>query len=294
MRCLSAWKLSSIILATQQTGAHRFLMDERSDSGSLIEGVFVRGTRPLIYVARLWKLFAETCYWIVVVGLRSPRRLRRAETFRQMVQAGINSIPILFLIIFLIGFILAMQSAYQLKKFGVTSLVAPLVGVTITREVGPLITAIIISARVGAAITAELGTMAVSEEIMALETMAIRPVPFLVVPRFIALVVMLPCLTMLADLVGLLGGFCVGVGNLDMSAGAYFHNTIEGLENQDIITGLVKSVGFAVVIALVSCHEGLSVGGGPEGVGTATTRSVVTSILLIILTDLMFTVIFYL
>jgi phospholipid/cholesterol/gamma-HCH transport system permease protein len=211
-----------------------------------------------------------------------------------MVECGVNSMPILFLIIFLIGLILAMQSAYQLDKFGVTSLVAALVGVTITREVGPLITGIIVSARVGAAITAELGTMVVSEEIMALETMAIRPVPFLVVPRLIALVVMVPCLTILADCVGLLGGFCVGVGNLDINAGAYLYNTIEGLENQDIVTGLIKSVGFAIVIALVSTHEGLSVSGGPEGVGTATTRSVVMSILLIIITDLIFTIIFYL
>ncbi|HPO10772.1 MAG TPA: ABC transporter permease, partial [bacterium] len=214
--------------------------------------------------------------------------------FRQMVESGCNSIPILFLIVFLIGLILAMQGAYQLKKFGMTELVSSLVGVTITREVGPLITAIIISARVGAAITAELGTMAVSEEIMALETMAIRPVPFLVVPRFLALVVMVPCLTLLADIMGMLGGFCIGVTNLAISPYAYIDTTIEGLQNQDIITGLVKSVGFAAVIAVVSCHEGLSVTGGPEGVGTATTRSVVTSILLIILTDLLFTILFYL
>lgn len=269
-------------------------MEGTTESVPLVESILLRGTRPLIYVARLWKLLAETCYWIVVLALRAPRRLRRTETFRQMAECGVNSIPILFLIIFLIGLILAMQSAYQLKKYGVTSLVSALVGVTITREVGPLITGIIISARVGAAITAELGTMAVSEEIMALETMAIRPVPFLVAPRFIALVVMVPCLTILADCVGLFGGFCVGVGNLDINAGAYLHNTIEGLQNQDIITGLIKSAGFAVVIAIVSCHEGLSVVGGPEGVGTATTRSVVMSILLIIITDLLFTFIFYL
>lgn len=269
-------------------------MDGAIEPVSPLESFLERGTRPFVYTARLWNLLAQVIYWIAVLAWKSPRRLRRAETFRQMVECGVNSVPILFLIIFLIGLILAMQSAYQLEKFGVTSLVSALVGVTITREVGPLITGIIVSARVGAAITAELGTMVVSEEIMALETMAIRPVPFLVVPRFIALAVMVPCLTILADCVGLFGGFCIGVGNLDISAGAYIHNTIEGLENQDIITGLVKSVGFAGVIALVSCHEGLAVSGGPEGVGAATTRSVVMSILLIIVTDLIFTIIFYL
>ncbi len=269
-------------------------MDGTTNSVSVLDNLLLKVTGPLVYVARLWSLFAQTIYWIVAVFFKPSQRIRRAEVFKQMVEGGVNSIPILFLIIFLIGLILAMQSAYQLQKFGVTSLVASLVGVTITREVGPLIAAIIISARVGAAITAELGTMVVSEEIMALETMAVRPVPFLVVPRFIALMVMLPCLTILADIVGILGGFCVGVGNLEISAGAYINNTLEGLANQDIITGLIKSVGFAAVIAIVACHEGLSVRGGPEGVGTATTRSVVMAILLIILTDLMFTIIFYL
>ncbi len=272
----------------------RFAVDGTSQSVSVLDSLLLRAVRPLVYIARLWSLLAQTVYWIFAICFRSSQRFRRAETLKQMVEGGVNSIPILFLIIFLIGLILAMQSAYQLKKFGVTSLVASLVGVTITREIGPLIAAIIISARVGAAITAELGTMVVSEEIMALETMAIRPVPFLVVPRFIALMIMVPCLTILADIVGMFGGFCVGVGNLEISAGAYINNTIEGLANQDIITGLIKSFGFAAVIALVACHEGLSVRGGPEGVGTATTRSVVMAILLIILTDLIFTIIFYL
>ena len=267
----------------------RFAVDGTSQSVSVLDSLLLRAVRPLVYIARLWSLLAQTVYWIFAICFRSSQRFRRAETLKQMVEGGVNSIPILFLIIFLIGLILAMQSAYQLKKFGVTSLVASLVGVTITREIGPLIAAIIISARVG-----ELGTMVVSEEIMALETMAIRPVPFLVVPRFIALMIMVPCLTILADIVGMFGGFCVGVGNLEISAGAYINNTIEGLANQDIITGLIKSFGFAAVIALVACHEGLSVRGGPEGVGTATTRSVVMAILLIILTDLIFTIIFYL
>ena len=187
-----------------------------------------------------------------------------------------------------------MQSAYQLRKFGITELVAGLVAVTICREIGPLISAIVISARVGASIAAELGTMVVGEEIMALQTMALRPVPFLVVPRFLALILMLPCLTIIADFVGMFGGYCIGVFNLDMATHQYIQGTTDTLTLTDIYTGLLKSVAFGAVIAIVSCHEGLSVEGGAEGVGLATTRSVVLSILLIIITDLVFTAIFYL
>ncbi len=246
------------------------------------------------YLARLWFLFAVSCYYTFIVSWSNPRILRRKATTGMMLESGVRSLPILLLINFLVGVILAMQSAYQLKKFGMTDLVSGLVAITVCREIGPLITAIIISARVGAAITAELGTMVVGEEIMALQTMALRPVPFLVVPRLIALALMLPCVTVIADFIGMFGGFCVGVFNLDQSAWMYINGTINNLTLTDVYTGLAKSVGFGIVIALVSCHEGLSVEGGAEGVGRATTRSVVYSILFIIITDLIFTAIFFL
>lgn len=246
------------------------------------------------YVARLWFLLVESLFYIFVAPWKNPKYIRRAATVKMMVEAGVRSLPILLLINFLIGVILAMQSAYQLQKFGVGDLVAGIVAVTICREIGPLISAIIISARVGAAITAELGTMVVGEEIMALQTMALRPIPFLVAPRLIALSLMLPCLTVMADMIGMYGGYLIGSFDLGMSMPQYINNTTMTLTLLDFYTGLIKSFGFGMVISLVSCHEGLSVEGGAEGVGVATTRSVVNSILLIIITDLIFTIIFYL
>ncbi len=251
-------------------------------------------TSALVYIARLWMLFATSCYYAVVEPWRNPRVIRRQATSGMMLESGVRSLPILLLINFLVGVILAMQSAYQLKKFGMTDLVSGLVAITVCREIGPLISAIIISARVGAAITAELGTMVVGEEIMALQTMALRPIPFLVVPRLIALALMLPCVTILADFIGMFGGFTVGVFNLDQSMWMYIKGTVENLTLTDIYTGLAKSFGFGIVIAIVACHEGLSVEGGAEGVGKATTRSVVFSILFIIITDLIFTAVFFL
>ncbi|RJP21104.1 MAG: ABC transporter permease [Candidatus Omnitrophota bacterium] len=266
----------------------------RTEKIPLISTAFDKTTHAFVYIARLWFLFAASCYYAVVEPWRNPRVIRRQATAGMMLEAGVRSLPILLLINFLVGVILAMQSAYQLKQFGMTDLVSGLVAITVCREIGPLITAIIVSARVGAAITAELGTMVVGEEIMALQTMALRPIPFLVVPRLIALTLMLPCVTIIADFTGMFGGFCVGVMNLDQSMWTYINGTVDNLSLTDIYTGLAKSVGFGVVIAIVSCHEGLSVEGGAEGVGSATTRSVVYSILFIIITDLIFTAVFFL
>lgn len=247
----------------------------------------------IAYVGRLWRLLMQCLYYIIIEPWRNPKVIRRHATSGMMVETGVHSLPILSLISFLIGLILAMQSAYQLQRFGVSELVAGIVGVTICREIGPLITAIIISARVGAAITAELGTMVVGEEIMALQTMALRPIPFLVAPRLIALALMLPCITVMADFIGMAGGFIIGASDLGMTFSQYVKSTSDILTLTDVYTGLIKSFGFGIVIAVVSCHEGLAVEGGAEGVGVATTRSVVNSILLIIITDLIFTIVFY-
>jgi phospholipid/cholesterol/gamma-HCH transport system permease protein len=256
--------------------------------------LFRLATDWLIYIARLWSLFVSTLYYLFIAPFRYPKIIRREVTLEFMVETGNRSLPILLLINFLVGLILAMQSLYQLAKFDVADLMPGLVGITMCREIGPLITAILISARVGAAITAELGTMVVGEEIMALETMALRPIPFLVVPRFIALCCMLPILTIMADCIGMFGGFCVAHVNLGMHAVQYINATSDNLSLLDLYTGVIKSLGFGMVIAIVACHEGLSVEGGAEGVGVATTRSVVLSILFIIITDLIFTTIFFL
>lgn len=249
---------------------------------------------PIIYSGQLTLLFLEVLLWIFVYPFQGKKGVRRAFTVNMMVETGIRTMPILFLIIFLVGLILAMQTAAQLFRFaGSAEYVPELVGVAIVKEFGPLLTAIIVAARVGAAITAELGTMVVSEEIMALETMALRPVQFLVVPRFVAMVVCVPALTVLADVVGMGGGFALGILDLNILPVEYIHNCLRLTRFSDVMQGFAKSAAFGAVVSLIACHEGLHVEGGAEGVGKATTKSVVNSILFIILTDFAFTIIFY-
>ncbi|MEE8360462.1 MAG: ABC transporter permease, partial [Candidatus Omnitrophota bacterium] len=168
-----------------------------------------------------------------------------------------------------------------------------LVSVSICREMGPVFTALVVAGRVGSAISAELGTMKVSEQIEALETIALNPVRFLVVPRFLGLIVMLPCLTIIADLAGILGGFFVGTMSLQLNAARYMDVAFQFLETKDVMTGLLKSVVFAIVISIIGCYKGLNTKGGAEGVGKATTQSVVISFMLIIVFDCILTGIFY-
>jgi len=189
----------------------------------------------------------------------------------------------------LVGVILVLQTAYQLQRYDQVHLVAGLVAVSVARELGPLLTAILITGRVGAAFTAELGTMKVAEEILALEVMAVHPVGFLVAPRFLALLLMLPCLTLVADAAGLLGGFATGTIAYHISATSYIDTTLRWLLFRDVLSGLLKSVVFAVIVTMVGCYRALIVEGGPEGVGHATMGAVVTAIVLIIVADGIFT-----
>ncbi len=236
----------------------------------------------LSHLASISRLFVVTLYWTFV----APWRERRAgfdsrSVLRFMNETGVQSIPIVVLIAVLVGVILVLQTAYQLQRYGQVHLVAGLVAVSVTRELGPLLTAILITGR----------TMKVAEEILALEVMAVHPVGFLVAPRFLALVLMLPCLTMVADVTGMLGGFVTGTTVYSISPAAYMDTTLRWLVFQDILSGLMKSVVFAVIIAMVGCYRALIVEGGPEGVGHATMGAVVTSIVLIIVADSIFTAI---
>jgi phospholipid/cholesterol/gamma-HCH transport system permease protein len=167
------------------------------------------------------------------------------------------------------------------------------VAISMTRELGPLITAIVVIGRSGSAFAAEIGTMKVTEEIDALETMAIDPVHFLVTPKFIAMMVMLPCLTIWANSMGILGGALFGVMKADFTWIRYIQASLDALFLRDITTGLIKSVMFGITITAVGCHEGLSTGAGAEQVGRSTTRAVVVSIFLVILVDLVFTTLFF-
>jgi phospholipid/cholesterol/gamma-HCH transport system permease protein len=210
-----------------------------------------------------------------------------------MVRIGVESLPIVFLIAGSMGMIVALQAATQLRRVGATIYVADLVGISLTRELGPLMTAIIIAGRSGSAIAAELGTMKVSEEVDALTAIGLDPVEFLALPRIVAMGIMLPCLTVLADVVGIFGGVVVAWVSLGIPVGNYIQQTLRALLLKDIFSGLIKSWVFAGIIAGVGCYQGFRVEGGAEGVGKRTTTSVVESIFLIIAADLAFTLIFY-
>ena len=225
-------------------------------------------------------------------ALRSPRSVQWADLGRLMERAGADGVPITLLINFLIGLILGLQSALQLEQFGVSIYVADLVGKSVTRELGPLMTAIIVAGRSGAAYAAELGTMRVSEEVDALQTLGFDPLRFLVFPRVIALALIVPLLTLLGDLVGCLGGLFVAVSYLDLTTVAYVNQLQSSLTLGDVFGGTVKAAVFAATIALVACQRGLATRGGAAGVGTSTTSAVVTILFSLVVLDAVFTVVF--
>jgi phospholipid/cholesterol/gamma-HCH transport system permease protein len=211
-----------------------------------------------------------------------------------MVKVGTYAVPIVCLISLFLGVILALQAAYQLRRVGAMAYVADLVGVSITRELGPLMTAIIVSGRSGSAFTAEIGFMSASQELDALTIIGVSPVEFLVVPRVVALAIMVPSLTMISDIVAILSGAFIGVYNLDINPGLYYLHTTQAVMLKDVAAGLTKSLAFAFIIGLVGCYQGLAVAAGGEEVGKRTTRSVVVCIFLVIMADFLFTLLFYL
>lgn len=225
-------------------------------------------------------------------AVRSPRAVNWRDVARLMERAGADGLPIVLLISFLVGLVTAFQAAVQLRQFGANIFVADLVALSITRELGPLMTAIIVAGRSGAAFSAELGTMKVSEEIDALRTLGLDPYLFLVFPRVIALVLVMPLLTVLADLVGILGGLLVALLGLDLTVNAYLLETQKALDLWDVGSGLLKSVVFAFSVALIACQRGLATSGGAEGVGRATTSAVVTSLFALVVLDAIFTILF--
>jgi phospholipid/cholesterol/gamma-HCH transport system permease protein len=225
--------------------------------------------------------------------LREPRTGNWKEIPHLMERTGADAVPIVLLINFLVGFVMAFQGAVQLKQFGANIFVADLVGLSVVRELGPLMTAIIVCGRSGAAFAAELGSMKVGEEIDALRTMGFGPIRYLVLPRTIALMLVVPMLTLLADLVAISGGLVVGVLSLDLTVSAYVGETQKALAVWDIFSGVLKSVVYALAIGLISCQQGFAASGGAEGVGRRTTSSVVSILCCLILIDAGFTALFY-
>lgn len=224
--------------------------------------------------------------------VRNPRAGHWKDLGPLCEKTGANAVPIVLLINFLVGFVMAFQSAKQLKMFGANIYVADLVGISLTREIAPLMTAIIVCGRSGAAFAAEIGSMKVNEEIDALRTLGISPFGWLVVPRMVALILVVPILTLIADFVGVSGGLLVGVLNLELSPRGYIIETLTAVHGWDVVTGLLKGVVFSIAIALIACQQGFTATGGAEGVGRRTTSSVVTSLFALVVIDAIFTVIF--
>ncbi|HLD50547.1 MAG TPA: ABC transporter permease [bacterium] len=220
-------------------------------------------------------------------------RIRWNATLDQMNKIGVTSLPLVFLTALFTGVVLALQSAYQLKLFAAQQFTSDLVALSMTRELGPVLTAMVIAGRVGASIAAELGTMKVTEQIDAMRALGVSPVRYLVVPRFLAGFLMLFILTVYADMIGMLGGYLICVFKLGISSHQYIKRSIHVLMIKDILTGLVKAFFFGGIISLVGCYFGFKAENGAEGVGRATTLAVVTTLILIIASDAIFTAIFY-
>ena len=264
---------------------------------TLLRPFTIAGSRAaalLEFLGALGLLLRDTVMAIPrgLLGKRG-RRLAWRNLWAQMVRVGVRSIPIVMLVLFCIGAILALQMAPVLKEYGATSQTANIISVAVFRELGPLLSAIVLTGFAGASIAAEIGTMVVSEEIEALEAEAISPIRFLVLPRVLATTVMMISVAVVGDLTGILGGMVVSSYFLDISAVQYVHRTFEAVRVHDFVTGLIKAGVFGMLISAMACMLGLRVTGGAQGVGVATTRTVVLTIVALIIVDLMFTAMFY-
>ncbi|MGD2080393.1 MAG: ABC transporter permease [Nitrospirota bacterium] len=217
------------------------------------------------------------------LAFRPPYDLR--NIFKQMLEVGVMSVPVVLITAIFTGMVLALQTYTGFRRFGAESLVGSVVALSMTREMGPVLTGLIVAGRAGAAMAAELGTMRVTEQIDALETLATNPVKYLVVPRFVAGLVMLPALTVISDIVGILGGYFITVGHFQASSAEYWRRTWDFLEHEDIYNGLGKACFFGAAIALICCYKGFYTQGGAEGVGKGTTGAVVLSFMAILISD---------
>jgi len=246
------------------------------------------------YVGGIGYLVGDTIGWAARGLFVRSVKLGASAVASQMVRVGVRSIPIIVLVQTFMGIILALQLAPTLKQYGSLERIADIVGIAMFRELGPLLSGIVLSGFAGASIAAEIGAMVESEEIKALRAHALNPIRFLAVPRFLATVVMLVGLTVIADVVGVMGGMLTSWGVLDIRPTAYLESTRAALLYKDFFTGLVKAGVFGMLIVMIACYEGFNVRGGAEGVGRATTATVVKSIVALIATDCVFTTMFYL
>ncbi|MFB3886331.1 MAG: MlaE family ABC transporter permease [Thermodesulfobacteriota bacterium] len=232
-------------------------------------------------------LLGQTLAWI----FRPPLQVR--EILKQMEEVGVRSFPVVIITAGFTGMVLALQTFTGFKRFNAESMVGTIVAISMTRELGPVLTGLMVSGRVGSAMAAELGTMRVTEQIDAISTLATNPVKYLIVPRFLAATIMLPILVIFSDVIGILGGYLVGVRLLGANPTLYVRRTWDYLELNDLYSGLLKAVFFGMIIATISCYQGFATEGGAEGVGRATTKAVVISSLTILISNYIITALLF-
>lgn len=238
------------------------------------------------------QLVADTVIWSLG-GEARTQRVRRGAVVEEAMRLGIEAFGIVTLLTFLVGAVVALQTASLLKMFGADILVADMIGIAMVRELSPLLTSIIVAGRSGAAIAAEIATMSINEEVAGIRTMGLEPVKYIVVPKFRAITLTIPGLTVFSILAGIFGGFVIGVFYMKLSPAAFFYELMRVMFVKDILVTLFKSVVFAWIIIWVAAYEGFSAYGGSEAVGRVTTASVVKSIFSCIIADALFSVIFY-
>lgn len=223
-------------------------------------------------------------FWRTLVAIFKPP-FRVSLIFQQLVQIGVNSTLVIALIGFFTGAVLAVQGVYTLSKFGATAYTGPAVALGLLRELGPVLTALMVIGRAGSAITAEIGIMRITEQVDALRSMAVDPVKYLMAPRLLAGIIAMPLLASIFNVVGIFGGYFIGVTLLDLSAGTFMSQIISSVEMVDVTSGLIKSAVFGVIFGWVSCYKGYSCGFGAQGVNKATTQSVVTASVAVLIVD---------
>lgn len=247
--------------------------------------------RPLIFITeefgKILFLFLSTVSWF----FRPPFRFH--EIFKQMAFVGVGSLPVVLITGAFTGMVLAVQTYYGFRMFGGESLVGATVALSMTRELGPAITALMVTGRTGSSMAAEIGTMRVTEQIDALYTMSVSPVQYLIMPRVVAGIVMLPILTVASDFVGILGGYFVGVKLLNINSGIFVARIIEFVNIYDVLNGLIKSTVFGLILTLIGCYKGFNTTGGAAGVGRATTQAVVYSSVSILISDYFLTTVMF-
>lgn len=251
-----------------------------------------RATLEIVSIVRDMLVFVAEASRAAVGAVRNPRSVEWRGVLRQIERHGADGLPIVAVIGALMGLITAFQAAVQLRKFGADSVVADLVSLSLTRELAPLMTAIVVAGRSGAAIAAEIGTMKVSEEVDALHTLGICPHRYLVFPRMLALIVAVPLLALVADILGIVSGAVVATATLEVSFEQFVSSARAALVSSDILTGLLKAAVFGGLIAGIAAERGLSARGGAEGVGRVTTSAVVSTLFWLVLIDAMFALFF--